>query len=207
MWFNQWLALNIRLTSCLVLPEIKFSSGSTFLQITAPFSPRVITRQSICCSSLRESWRHSRIWSVTDASSGMSVKDNGNHILRVFPCGIFKDEDFWFQIMMMITIISAFVLHLFLQVQSTVAYIITLLWIVTILTLQLRWFSNGQVHALSALKDCNIPHNLQIPDAVWSMNQIDISILHRHTNILAVAGWNSRHWWSNDYMYESCSFR
>ena len=55
--------------------------------------------------------------------------------------------------------------------------------IVTIISLHLERFATGQVHALSALIDCNIPHNRQVPDTLWSTKQIEIKYLaqgHKH---------------------------
>ena len=61
--------------------------------------------------------------------------------------------------------------------------------IVTIVLLLLGGFAAGQAHTPSAL-DCNIPHNRQVPDTLWSKKQIEIKlfILPRDTNMLAVAG-------------------
>ena len=80
----------------------------------------------------------------------------------------------------------------FLRVQSAVAYMITLSGNChTIILLHLGWFATGQVHTLPVLTiDCNIPHNWQVPDALWSMKQIEIkyrSILPMDSNTLAVA--------------------
>ena len=52
----------------------------------------------------------------------------------------------------------------------------------TIIALYLGQFAAGQAHALSVL-DCNIPHNRQVPDTLWSMKQIEIKYLaqgHKH---------------------------
>ena len=55
--------------------------------------------------------------------------------------------------------------------------------IITIIMLHLGRFSTGQVHMPYQHLDCNIPHNRQVPDVLWSMRQIGIKYLdqeHKH---------------------------
>ena len=82
-------------------------------------------------------------------------------------------------LIIIITMIFCICIAPFARIQSVVAYIIT-----PSSTsgnchnhfALLGRFITGQVHTLSALY-CNIPHNRQVPDALWSTKQILIKYL------------------------------